>query len=157
MSVDNFPYLILIFSLTPFYYWYWQVIPKCNHLVLSTSSIHSDMGLDVKDLTYSQYLHYVSQTNFKNLWKESQKKFPEAYRPFALNRGRRSNPKNASWQESLSLSITRVFCCPIISLESGSVLHPTGQLQSCVLQAVGVFECSSSFFVIWKKGLYFSQ
>ena len=106
------------------------------------------MGLDVKDLTYSQYLHYVSQTNFKNLWKESQKKFPEAYRPFALNRGRRSNPKNASWQESLSLSITRVFCCPIISLESGSVLHPTGQLQSCVLQAVGVFECSSSFFVI---------
>ncbi|XP_046448529.1 WD repeat-containing protein 81-like isoform X2 [Daphnia pulex] len=127
---------------------YINVIPKCNHPVLSTSSIHPDMGLDVKDLTYSQYLHYVSQTNFKNLWKESQKKFPEAYRPFALNRGRRSNPKNASWQESLSSLLARVFSCPIISLESGSVLHPTSQSPSCVLQAFGVFECSSNFFVI---------
>ena len=102
----------------------------------------------MKDLTYSQYLHYVSQTNFKNLWKESQKKFPEAYRPFALNRSRISHPKNASWQESLCMLLTRVYSCPIISLEHGSVLHPTGQSQNCLLQAHGIFECSSNFYVI---------
>lgn len=116
---------------------------------MPTSSIHSEMGPNVKDLTYSQYLHYVSQTNFKNLWKESQKKYPEAYRPFALNRTRRTHTRNAHWQESLRTLLTRVYNCPAISLENNSVLHPPSQSPtSCVVQAVAIFECSSSFFVI---------
>ncbi|KZS10887.1 Uncharacterized protein APZ42_024536 [Daphnia magna] len=127
---------------------YINVIPKCNNPVLSMSNINSDLGLDAKDLTYSQYLHYVSQTNFKNLWKESQKKFPDAYRPFALNRGRRNNPKNSSWQESFCSLLLRVFSCPIVSLETGTVLHHRNQSQSCFLQAIGIFECSSNFIVI---------
>lgn len=108
------------------------------------------MGLDIKDLTYSQYLHYVSQTNFKNLWKESQKRFPEAYRPFALTRNRRANPKNTSWEESLRGLLTRIYNCPVVSLETSSTPHhASNQSQnSCVLQAVGVFECPSNFYVI---------
>ena len=106
------------------------------------------MGLDVKDLSYSQFLHYVSHTNFKNLWKESHKKFPEAYRPFALSRNRRNHPKSVAWDESLRTLLAFAFGCPIISLENGSVLHPTNQSHSCILQPVGVFECSSNFYVI---------
>lgn len=108
------------------------------------------MGLDIKDLTYSQYLHYVSQTNFKNLWKESQKRFSEAYRPFALTRNRRTNPKNTNWEESVRGLLTRIYNCPVVSLETGSASHyASNQSQnSCVLQAVGVFECSCNFYVI---------
>lgn len=107
------------------------------------------MGLDVKDLTYSQYLHYVSQTNFKNLWKESQKKFPEAYRPFALNRSRRTHPKNSTWQDTLRGLLARVYNCPVIFLDNSSVLHHSPQLQNaCSLQAIGIFECSSNFYVL---------
>jgi len=40
----------------------------------------SDPGLETGDLSYSQFLHYVAQTNYKNLWKEAQRKFPQAYR-----------------------------------------------------------------------------
>lgn len=115
---------------------------------MPTSNIHPDMGLDLKDLTYSQFLHYVSQTNFKNLWKEAQKKFPETYRPFLLSRTRRSQQRATDGQEVLRTLLSRIYGCPVISLENGSIIHPTNQQKNYSLKAFGIFETSSHFVVI---------
>ena len=133
-----------------------QVLPKPNGLVLPLSGTHSDVGPCLKDLTYSQHLHYVSQTNYKNLWKEAQKRFPEAYRPFALSRTRNQTQKSADGVETLRILLARTFRLPVISLETGSTfLHQQnatkGQSeppQQTTLKALAVFESATHFIVV---------
>ena len=106
----------------------------------------SEMGFDLNDLSYSQYLHYVSQTNYKNLWKEAQKKFSAAYRP-SINKTR-SNQKPASAKEILRTLLNRIYSSPVISLDTDSVHQPTGQLHDHILPSLAIFECDCHFLIV---------
>ena len=104
------------------------------------------MGLDLNNLSYSQYLHYISQTNYKNLWKEAQKKFPAAYRPSMTKT--RLNQKSVPSKEILRLLLNRIFSSPIVCLETDSIHQSTGQPQEHLTPSVAVFESESHFFVL---------
>ena len=107
---------------------------------------HSEMGLDLNNLSYSQYLHYVSQTNYKNLWKEAQKKFPAAYRPSMTKT--RLNQKSLPSKEILRMLLNRIYSSPILCLETSSIYHPTGQFQEYTTKSIGIFESASHFFIL---------
>jgi len=104
------------------------------------------MGLDLNNLSFSQYLHYVSQTNYKNLWKEAQKKFPSAYRPVITKT--RSNQKSVPSKEILRTLLSRIYSSPILCLETSSIHQPTSLPQQHTTRSIAVFEVASHFFVL---------
>ena len=130
-------------------------MPKSTGLALliSTSTHQYDSVPEVKDLSYSQFLHYVSQTNYKNLWKEAQKTYPETCRPSALNRSHRGQQKTAESHEVLRSLLSSAFNIPVISLVDNSVLHSKSPStlavqESYIESAVALFECLDHFVVI---------
>jgi len=119
-------------------------------LSISTGTHHYDTAPELKDLSYSQYLHYVSQTNYKNLWKEAQKRFPETCRPSALNRSHPRQQKTSESRDVLRSLLCSAFNSPVISLVDNSVLHSkSGAVQeSYIASAVALFESSTHFLAI---------
>lgn len=117
---------------------------------MSLANTGTEAGLNSKDLTYSQFLHYVSQTNFKNLWKEAQKKYPEGYQPFNLNRARRSNQRLAEGEHTQRILLSRAYNVPVISLETNSATQEASHSLSHTLQSIGVFEGPSHFLAVTK-------
>lgn len=52
-----------------------QVLLKSDKRVVPLPRQRTQLQSSEGDLTYSQILQYVSLTNYKNLWKESLKKY----------------------------------------------------------------------------------
>ena len=107
--------------------------------------LHSDSGLDSKGLSYSQFLHYVSQTNYKNLWKEAQKKYHEAYR---LSPTKTRNQKLGDVVSVTRALLSRIYNCPIIHVQDNvNISQCSLQSSDNVIKSKIILECPSHFIV----------
>ncbi|XP_046665135.1 WD repeat-containing protein 81 isoform X2 [Homalodisca vitripennis] len=72
-------------------------------------------------LSYNQVLHYVSHTNFKNLWKEVYKKYSNGSLPGYMNRSHdRSTVQLTDSASLLREVIFRAYGCPLVPLDGSS-------------------------------------
>ena len=110
-------------------------------------SVNLEMGLGSKDLSYSQFLHYISQTNYKNMWKEAQKKYPEGYQyPRLKSKGNFRTTDSVEMTRSL---LMRIFDCPLVIQESSQIYTKKSPCPHRVLNAKIIFEQTCNFFIIF--------
>lgn len=92
-----------------------KVLAKSNQTVIPLPRTKTGSKPDTI-LTYSQILHYVTQTNHKNLWKEAYKKYTHGL--LIENRRRESSTVELTDATTvLREVIARAYSCPVIRLD----------------------------------------
>ncbi|XP_021940680.1 WD repeat-containing protein 81-like isoform X2 [Zootermopsis nevadensis] len=105
------------------------------------------------DLSFAQLLHYVSQTNHKNLWKEAFKKYLSGN---ISNDGKGSpNISLVKYNTVMRDIITRTFGCPLINVNPGIINATSTDVKGkmydahCnILPALCALELNSYFLII---------
>ncbi|KAH0540867.1 WD repeat-containing protein 81 isoform X1 [Cotesia glomerata] len=113
------------------------------------------------DLTFSQLLRYVSETNYRNLWKESYKKYYSIWNLYESKEQPLLTPSSddiAVMHEVLS----RLYSCPLIHIKDSKVISVTpgvndsNNLHCNLLPAMFAIETSSAFMFFHEQIAKFS-
>ncbi|XP_046400829.1 WD repeat-containing protein 81 [Ischnura elegans] len=91
-----------------------RVIPKKREKVIPLPRSRVTSSKTEPPLTFSQLLHYVSQTNHKNLWKEAFKKYLSSAVP--LDGKETSSIHCVDSDIVIADMINRIFGCPIVKV-----------------------------------------
>ncbi|CAH0384398.1 unnamed protein product [Bemisia tabaci] len=138
---------------------YIKVIKKEDKMVLPLAkarNIPETKGSS--QLTFSQILHYVSVTNYKNLWKEATKKYSGCSLPHSIE----ENPPVTSIKYNTLLrdAICRLYDCQIVNISSSSSCtspsKPSSQVHRNILPALAVLESSKNFYIIQDATLVYT-
>ncbi|KAG8198047.1 hypothetical protein JTE90_001881 [Oedothorax gibbosus] len=77
---------------------------------------HHEKPLDSYSLTYSQLIHYVTKTNYKNLWEQAWKK----YNTCSSSKKSKNRQK---YSESLQELISRLYNTEKVERSDGAIIH----------------------------------
>ncbi|KAJ9590476.1 hypothetical protein L9F63_016507 [Diploptera punctata] len=133
---------------------YVKVVRKQSKKVIPLPRARTVTSKSEPDLSFAQLLHYVSQTNHKNLWKEAFKK----YLCDAVSAEGKGNPKInlVKYDTVMRDIISRTYGCPIICMNC-STAGETGmadnklksyEVHSNILPAVCALEMNSYFLIL---------
>ncbi|CAM1309662.1 SPTBN5 (predicted) [Pycnogonum litorale] len=120
-----------------------QVIKKNKHLTKSLGRTQETV-INPK-LSYSQMIHYITETNVRNLWKEANSKIADI-------RHVNSQHNNCKGDfNAVREAFRRVYQCPHIDVttkESEILNDPSGDCHVNTLKAFATVESASHFYVI---------
>ncbi|GIY32237.1 WD repeat-containing protein 81 [Caerostris extrusa] len=77
---------------------------------------HEKYPLSTLSLTYSQLIHYVTKTNYKNLWEQAWKKYH-------VTEGIKKNKNKQKYNEALHDILSRLYETEMKEREDGIILH----------------------------------
>ncbi|XP_067006086.2 WD repeat-containing protein 81 [Anabrus simplex] len=103
---------------------YIRVLEKQHQKVIPLPRPRTENVTSETHLSFAQLLHYVSQTNHKNLWKEAFKKHLSIHRhgTSMTTEGRSASHISLATCDSVMRDIIcRTYSCPIVRLDDGSV------------------------------------
>ncbi|XP_053982258.1 WD repeat-containing protein 81 isoform X2 [Hylaeus volcanicus] len=82
---------------------------------------HSSNGNTQADLTFSQLLHYVVETNYRNLWKDCYKKY---YNPWNCvdHKDQCNITANVSDTSIMQEVLQKMYGCTLVQVQNGSVI-----------------------------------
>ncbi|XP_066597438.1 WD repeat-containing protein 81 isoform X2 [Prorops nasuta] len=111
------------------------------------------------ELSFTQLLHYVSETNYKNLWKEVHKKYYNSWNSVE-QREQFTVSANANDITIIHEVITRMYSCPIIQVKDGatvSISHNTKNESHCnLLPVLFAIETNSAFIIFHEQTAKYS-
>ncbi|KAM0737071.1 WD repeat-containing protein 81 [Formica fusca] len=111
------------------------------------------------ELMFSQLLHYVAETNYRNLWKETYKKY---YNPwnFVEQKEQSNITANANDVAIMYEVLNRMYGCPLVQVQRGVVLSVSNGASSethCNLVPIHfVVETTSAFIIFYEQIANFS-
>ncbi|XP_043478579.1 WD repeat-containing protein 81 isoform X1 [Leptopilina heterotoma] len=111
------------------------------------------------DLTFAQVLHYVSDTNYRNLWKEAYKKYYSPWTNFDQREQLNIN-SNTTDAQVMQEILTRMYGCTIVQIDKGKIvsIKPGLETQShCnLLPVLFAIETSSAFLTLHEQTAQYS-
>ncbi|KAL6261947.1 hypothetical protein P5V15_007032 [Pogonomyrmex californicus] len=114
---------------------------------------------DQAELMFSQLLHYVAETNYRNLWKETYKKY---YNPwnFVEQKEQSNITANVSDITIMHEILNRMYGCALIQVEHGTVLSVSnGRLSEIHCNLVPIhyaIETPSAFIMLYEQTANYS-
>ncbi|XP_008544193.1 WD repeat-containing protein 81 isoform X1 [Microplitis demolitor] len=113
------------------------------------------------DLTFSQLLRYVSETNYRNLWKESYKKY---YSIWNLHESKEQTLLTPSSNDVAVMHevLSRLYGCPLIHVKNNQVISVTPgvnnnyNLHCNLLPVMFAVETTSAFMIFHEQTAKFS-
>ncbi|KAK2579115.1 hypothetical protein KPH14_001286 [Odynerus spinipes] len=111
------------------------------------------------ELTFSQLLHYLSETNYRNLWKESYKKY---YNPWSTIEQKEQSTVTANTTDVAIMQevITRVYGCSIVQVQDRVVYSMSSGLTTeshCnLLPALFAVETTNAFIIFYEQTAKYS-
>ncbi|XP_034939157.1 WD repeat-containing protein 81 [Chelonus insularis] len=115
---------------------------------------HSTSPKVQPDLTFSQLLRYVSETNYRNLWKEAYKKYYSAWNLSELKEQSLLTP-NSNDVAVMHEVLSRLYGCSLIHIENNRVISTSPPLNNqthCnLLPAMFAVETSSAFMIFHEQ------
>lgn len=99
--------------------------PKDSGTTAFAPANQRDIESNDTPLSFSQLMHYISQTNYQNLWKSAHQKYSNVtsntfYQPNAGKNVDKSSVKQMSYSDVLKDVITRMYNVPILRNRSDS-------------------------------------
>ncbi|XP_050471214.1 WD repeat-containing protein 81 isoform X1 [Bombus huntii] len=111
------------------------------------------------DLTYSQLMHYVAETNYRNLWKECYKKY---YSPWNCieHREQYNITANVSDIWIMQEVLQKMYGCTLVQIQNGSVVSvlpgtPT-EIHCNLLPILFAIETTSAFLTLHEQTAEYS-
>ncbi|KAL0121651.1 hypothetical protein PUN28_006866 [Cardiocondyla obscurior] len=120
----------------------------------STSSTKNQM-----ELMFSQLLHYVAETNYRNLWKETYKKY---YNPWNFVDQKEQSNITANFSDVAIMHeiLNRMYGCTLIQVQRGTVLSVSNGILSethCNLVPIHfAIETPSAFIIFYEQTANYS-
>ncbi|XP_035732368.1 WD repeat-containing protein 81-like isoform X1 [Vespa mandarinia] len=111
------------------------------------------------ELTFSQLLHYLSETNYRNLWKESYKKY---YNPWSTIEQKEQSIVTANISDVAIMQevIARVYGCSIVHVQDRVVYSVSSGLTTeshCnLLPALFAIETTIAFIIFYEQTAKYS-
>lgn len=118
-------------------------------------------------LCFSQLMHYISQTNYQNLWKAAHQKYSNVtsntfYQPNVGKNVDKTSVKQMSYANALKDVITRMYNVPIIRNRSDAASHSEDKILSPndytsfdahvnLCPAIAAIETDSSFVIVYSS------
>ncbi|KAI5701492.1 hypothetical protein M8J75_010143 [Diaphorina citri] len=132
---DSFedPYLKLLISVIP---------KKHSSQIVALPQEHSIPTPDHSKLSYSQTLHYVSVTNYKNLWKQ-------AYKKYNNQSSIPCNVATVEYNTGVSDILSRLYGCPLVVLGAPHLSCDKSDAYEChvnILPALAIVESKTCFY-----------
>ncbi|KAF8785971.1 WD repeat-containing protein 81-like [Argiope bruennichi] len=81
---------------------------------------HEKSPLSTISLTYAQLIHYVTKTNYKNLWEQAWKKYH-------VSEGIKKNKNKQKYNDALQELLHRLYKTERIEREDGTIIHVCNQ------------------------------
>lgn len=141
-------------------FFFHQVIAKSNGTSVFAPSNQRDNVSNDTPLCYSQLVHYISQTNYQNLWKFAHQKYSNVtsktfHQPNIGKNVDKTSFKRVSYNDVLRDVISRMYNVSIIPVQSGASVDNTYSLNDFnsfdahvnLCAAVAVLETDSSFVI----------
>lgn len=123
-----------------------NAIPKYDGKIQRLSRMQNQCQAQVDDLSYFQLMHYVSETNYRNLWKDAWKKYS-----LSEHNIKKRNKELQNYNEVIEEIINRLYQCPIIRISENSTSASSSSSGSRIdnlLQAVCAVEASNYYYLI---------
>ncbi|XP_046142693.1 WD repeat-containing protein 81 isoform X2 [Osmia bicornis bicornis] len=111
------------------------------------------------DLTFSQLMHYVAETNYRNLWKECYKKY---YSPWNCieQRDQCNITANVSDTSIMQEVLQKMYGCALIQIQNGSVVSispgVSNQVHCNLLPVLCAIETASAFLTLHEQTAEYS-
>ncbi|KYN05036.1 WD repeat-containing protein 81 [Cyphomyrmex costatus] len=111
------------------------------------------------ELMFSQLLHYVAETNYRNLWKEMYKKY---YNPWNFVEQKEHSNISANVNDVTIMHeiLNRMYGCTVVQVQHGTVLSISNGIMSkthCNLVPIHfVIETSSAFIMFYEQTANYS-
>ncbi|XP_024940811.1 WD repeat-containing protein 81 isoform X1 [Cephus cinctus] len=139
---------------------YIKVYPKQNRNAIPLPRArHVANSRATSELTFTQFFHYVAETNHRNLWKEAYKKY---YSKWNLldHREQYNIMANSTDIAVMQEVISRMYGCTLVQLQSGNILSVSNgsvvQPHCNLLPAFLALETDSVFMVIYEQTAKYS-
>ncbi|XP_076179817.1 WD repeat domain 81 isoform X2 [Ptiloglossa arizonensis] len=120
---------------------------------------HITNGNTQADLTFSQLLHYVVETNYRNLWKDCYKKY---YNPWNCveHKDQCNITANVSDTSIMQEVLQKMYGCTLVQIQNGSVISvlPGGSVEvHCnLLPILFAVETTSAFVTFYEQTAEYS-
>ncbi|XP_015112635.1 WD repeat-containing protein 81 [Diachasma alloeum] len=125
-------------------------LPRDKHSI--SSKVHSD-------LTFAQLLRYVSETNYRNLWKEAYKKYYSIWNLPEPKEQPLLTPSSSDVSVMHEV-LTRLYGCPLVHLQNSHVISiapSTNTRPHCnLLPAILAIETTSAFITLHEQTAKYS-
>nr|XP_033329625.1 WD repeat-containing protein 81 isoform X1 [Megalopta genalis] len=120
---------------------------------------HSTSRNTQSDLTFSQLLHYVVETNYRNLWKECYKKY---YNPWNCveHKDQCNITANVSDTSIMQEVLQRMYGCSLVQIQNGLVLSVlpgvTTEAHCNLLPTLFAIETATAFIILHEQTAEYS-
>uniref|UniRef100_A0A8D9AX21 WD repeat-containing protein 81 n=1 Tax=Cacopsylla melanoneura TaxID=428564 RepID=A0A8D9AX21_9HEMI len=118
---------------------------KHSSQIIALPQEHSIATPDHSTLSYSETLHYVSVTNYKNLWKQAYKKYNnQSTVPY-------SNINSIDFNTGVRDILTRLYGCPLVVIDSSHLNCDANDTYEChvnIMPALAIVETKTCFYIL---------
>ncbi|XP_023216973.1 WD repeat-containing protein 81-like, partial [Centruroides sculpturatus] len=118
-----------------------NAIPKCQGKVQRLPRMQNQF--QANDLSYFQLMHYVSETNYRNLWKDAWKKYF-----FSEHNVKNRNKELQDYNEVIEEIIKRLYQCPVIKISENSFASSQGSRIDNLLPMFCAIEAPNYYYLI---------
>lgn len=122
---------------------------------------HSTSSKVQSDLTFPQLLRYVSETNYRNLWKDSYKKYSSTWNPVDDQKEQSLLTPSITDTSVMHQVLSRLYGCPLVYLENGNIvsINPASinpRTHCNLVPAIITIETTTSFIIFYEQTTIYS-